>query len=335
MKNSLIFAIFVQSVFLFFPGSTDSLAQSNNTISGHVFNQERLPVAEVYVELQNEVNSVIARRKTNSGGRYMFTGLSSGVFTVRVLTYGTELEEQSTEINIATSGIAGRAPSENIQQDFYLRPRKTNDPKNVTGVIFVQEVPEEAKKLHAQAIDSFVASDQAAGIKLLEEAVRIFPNYFLALERLGQEYGAQEQWESSYNFFKKALAINTRSFNSWFGLSIAAAQFQKPDEALKAAQESVAINTKSVEGMVLLGISQRRVKSFEEAEKSLLEADKLSKGKSPDVHWNLALLYAHNLNKYAAAADRLEQYLKVKPDAPTETIKKLIRQFREKALASK
>jgi Tfp pilus assembly protein PilF len=335
MKEPFIFAIFVQFVFLFSLGVTHNLSQSNNMISGHVFNSERLPVAEVYVELLNEVNGTIGRKKTNSGGRYIFTGLSSGVFTVRVLTYGTDLEEQSAEVPISTSGIPGRAPSESIQQDFYLRrKRNTDGSPNVTGVVFAQDVPEESKKLYGKAIDSFVNGNSAAGISFLEEALKAFPNYFLVLERLGQEYGAQEKWESSYDSFKKAVVVNARSFNSWYGLSIAASRLQKPDEPLQAAQQAAAINPTSLDAFLLLGITQRQVKQFDNAEKSLKEADKLAKGKSPDVHWNLALLYAHNLQKYTAAADHLEQYLKVKKDAPIDTINKLIKQFRDKAASS-
>lgn len=334
MKKPFKFIISIQFFLFLSIFSSNGFSQSNNIISGHVFNAERLPVAEIYVELLNEVNGTIGRIKTNSGGRYIFRGLSSGVFTIRVLTYGTELEEQSTEVNISSSGIAGRAPSESIQQDFYLRRRK-NSNSDVNGVVFAQEIPEESKKLYAKAIDSFVEEKPTDGVKFLEEAIKIFPDFYLALERLGQAYGAKENWELSYNCFKKAVTINTRSFNSWYGLSIAATKLQKPDEPLQAAQQAVLINPKSLDGYLLLGITQRQIKQYENAEKSLIEADKLAKGKSPDVHWNLALLYAHNLNKFTAAANELEQYLKVKPDADSDTIKKLIKQFRDKAQNSK
>jgi tetratricopeptide (TPR) repeat protein len=330
MKKKFEIAVIILFIFLLSFGV--SKAQSNNTISGHVFNAERLPVAEVYVELLNEVNSVLVRKKTNSGGRYMFTGVSGGNFTVRVLTFGTELEEQTAEINISSDGVAGRAPSENVQHDFYLRRRQNSGALNTTAVVFVQDIPEDSKKLYAKAIDSFIDNKSAEGVQFLEQALKIFPDYYLALERLGQEFGAQERWESSYNFFKKAVAINDRSFTSWYGLSIASAKFQKPDDALQAAQKAVSINSSSAEAMFLLGVSQRRMQQFENAEKSLKEADKLAKGKSADVHWNLALLYAHNLKKFAEAANRLEQYLKIKTDEPQkENINKLIKQFRDKA----
>ena len=334
MKKNFKIVVIISSILLFSFGIAQ--AQSNNTISGSVFNAERQPVAEMYVELLNEVNSVIARKKTTSGGRYTFSGVSGGTFTVRVLTSGTDLEEQSVDINIGTSGIAGRAPSENIYQDFHLRRRRNagNSP-GATGTIFAQEIPDESKNLYTKAINSFAENKANEGIQFLEQALKAFPKYFSALEKLGQEYGAQENWVSSYDSFKKAVTINDRSFISWYGLSIASAKLQKSDESLEAAQKTVALNSNAFEAQLLLGLAQRRSQKFEDAEKSLTEADKIAKGKSADVHWNLALLYAHNLKKYGEAANRLELYLKIKPDDPQkDNVKKLIQQFRDKAAAN-
>jgi tetratricopeptide (TPR) repeat protein len=330
--GAVIQLIFVSSLLVF-----QVPAQSNNTISGHVFNPARQPLTEVYVELLNEVNSIIGRRKTTSGGRYVFTGLTGGTFTIRVLTGGLEFEEQSFEVSISSNGVAGRSPTESIQQDFYLRSRRSSSGKSVTGTVFAQEIPEESRKLYDNAVDNFSKNNSVGGVQSLEAAIKLFPTYYLALERLAQEYAAQEKWELAYDLFKRSVAVNSRSFASLYGLSVTASKLQKNDEAMNAAKEAVSISADSVEAQLLLGINQRKAKLFNEAEKSLKEAEKLAKGKSmePDVHWNLALLYAYNLVKYNFAADQLELYLKAKPDlTDKETIKKLIKQFRDKASAN-
>jgi tetratricopeptide (TPR) repeat protein len=80
----------------------------------------------------------------------------------------------------------------------------------------------------------------------------------------------------------------------------------------------------------VLGLSLRQAKRYEEAEKALRQADKITKGLSPDIHWNLALLYAKNLNRFNDAANELELYLKTSPDkSQTDNIKKLIKKYRE------
>jgi regulator of sirC expression with transglutaminase-like and TPR domain len=68
---------------------------------------------------------------------------------------------------------------------------------------------------------------------------------------------------------------------------------------------------------------------LEEAEKSLRTADKLGEAKLPDAHWQLALLF-NQMKRYREAADQLELFLKVTPDArDAEQIKKLIKRLRE------
>jgi hypothetical protein len=48
-------------------------AQSSNSISGFVFdNADRSPIAEIYVELLDEVYSTLRRAKTDGSGRYFF-----------------------------------------------------------------------------------------------------------------------------------------------------------------------------------------------------------------------------------------------------------------------
>ena len=304
-----------------------------NTISGHIFNDQRQPLQDVYVELLNETNGIVARIKTTGGGGYIFRGLSGGTFTVKALPYGTDLEEQSAEVNIETDGVPGRSPSANAQQDFYLRLRRDRrDANNVTGTLFVQDVPEDAQKLYEKAIESLNRKDAAQGITALESALTAFPTYYVALIRLGQEYGALQKWTQAYDTLKRAVAINPKSFTGWYGLSSAASGAQMVEESVKAAEVAVSLNATSVEASLLLGVVQRKAKQYLAAEKTLSQADKLAKGKSADVHWNLALLYAHNLNKFAAAADHLELYLKVVPKTDgSDNVKKLIKEFRNKA----
>jgi regulator of sirC expression with transglutaminase-like and TPR domain len=75
----------------------------------------------------------------------------------------------------------------------------------------------------------------------------------------------------------------------------------------------------------------RQTAKLDEAETYLKEADKLAASKSPDAHWQLALLF-NQLKRYKEAADELELFLKVQPDAKdTELIKKLIQRFRQQS----
>jgi Flp pilus assembly protein TadD len=311
--------------------------QNRSTVTGYVFDSQRSPVAQIPVELMNDVNSVLQRTKTDGSGRFVFRGLSSGRFSVRVLPIGTDLQEQSQDVEIFGVGARGRPLSDNIQIDFYLRPKKTTaNSAAVNDVIFAQEIPLEARKLYEKAVTDLEDKRIEQGIISLQQALGLFPTYYLALERLGAVYINQQKYENARDVFSKAVSVNSRSFNCWYGLSYVNYTLRQPEAAIEAARKAISINSRSSDALLFLGLSLRQAKNYEEAEKSLKQADKLTERKSPDIHWNLALLYAHNLKRYGDAADELELYLKTSPDTPnTENIKKLIKQFRENSTAKK
>src|ERR1043166_5949911 len=89
------------SVVAMFATPSDVLPKTSNLINrieGQVYDPNHRPVENVYVELLNEVDSVIQRTKTNSAGRFTFSGVPPGRLIVRVLPFGTNFMEQSQEV---------------------------------------------------------------------------------------------------------------------------------------------------------------------------------------------------------------------------------------------
>lgn len=303
-----------------FPGST---------ITGFVFDAYRQPVAQAYVELIGDLDGVQQRIRTDGSGRFVFRGVTQGRFQVRVLPLGTNYEEQTQDVELSGMSASGRPIRDTIQRDFYLRLKKSPSMSG-SGVIFVQEIPEEAKTIYQRAVSDLDRNRLEDGIEGLEQALKVFPSYFLALERLGLIYTTQQKYEKATAVFSKAVAVNPRSFNGWYGLSCAHYALKQAEAAVETAQKAVTLNSNSDEALLMLGLSLRLAKRYEEAEKALRQADKITKGLSPDIHWHLALLYAKNLNRFNDAANELELYLKTTPDKSQEdNIKKLIKKYRE------
>ncbi|MFN6963494.1 MAG: tetratricopeptide repeat protein [Pyrinomonadaceae bacterium] len=315
-----------------------SLAQQSyrNTISGFVWGPERLPVAHVDIELSNEVGQILQRTRTDGSGRYFFGGLSSGRFTIKVLPFGTNFEEQTGEVEIINIARGSGPTSDSAYKDFTLRVRKTGvGIRQINATVYAQDVPPEAKRLYDKGLEELGANRTDAGIESLLAAVKIFPEYHAALERLGREYVLKENYEYARAVYLKLVSVNERNFAGWYGLSFAAYALKEPEIAILAAEKAVALEPRSIDALIILGISQRRAKRFPDAEKTLLSAKKLANGQSADVHWNLALLYANDLHKYKEAADELESYLKVAPStAKVDSVKKLITKLREKSRAT-
>jgi tetratricopeptide (TPR) repeat protein len=305
-----------------------------NRISGMVLSKNNSPVSELWVLLLNDVGSILKRTKTDGSGRYMFTGMSGGKFTIRVITSGTDYQEQSQEAEIINFRVGNRTTSDNLQVDFYLRPSKNPNANRINQVIFAQEVPKEAETMFQKALSSLEAKQTQQGIDFLEKAVTVFPTYFLALERLGVELLKINRFKEAQEVFAKSTKVNPASYQSWYGLAFANSALNSFSEAVIAGKKAVEINAESVDGLFLLGISLRSDKKYSEAAEILLKAKKLDKSKNANISWNLALLYFHNLKLYKETAIELANYLKLVPELPkeeVEKIQKLIAKCRELA----
>jgi tetratricopeptide (TPR) repeat protein len=312
--------------------------QTGNTISGYVFTPERRPLYDINVELMDEFSRYIGRTKTNASGRFIFGNLPAGRFRVRVLASGSEYQEQELDVEIQNftratpSGRTITSGFENVQRDFYLRKKNLEQPAGRAESIFVQDVPVKAKELYDRSQNLLANKEQIEACKLLKSAIELFPDYYDAIERLGTEYIKLQHYEAAQILLARAVEINPRGYPSWYGLAYALYSLNHADKAIKPVEKSIELNPNSIESLLLHGVTLRKLKRYRDAEKVLVKAKSASKSAAPEIHWQLALLYAHNLERYDDAANELEDYLKAKPETTeAENIRKLIKQFREKA----
>ncbi|HEY0457988.1 MAG TPA: tetratricopeptide repeat protein [Pyrinomonadaceae bacterium] len=329
-KSALILLVAV----IFLLSARSSRAQ--NSISGMIFDANRQPVAKIDVELLDEFERLLRSTKTASSGLYIFQGLQAGNYYVQVRTGGTNYRETKERIQLGqTNRISGSGTSgsEAAQINFTLQFERRGVTEAISNeVIFAQSVPREAEKYFENALKKLKDEKHDEAVAELENALKIFPEYFLALEKIGYEYLSKSKFAEAEGAFSKALQVNAQSFSAKSGLGIAEYKLGKRAEAAKTLEESIALNQSSVNSYLFLGKIYRELKDFEKAETNLKKARELSKNKVADVHWELALLYYYNLNRPAAAADELELYLKAKPNAENKLqVEKLIRQIREKA----
>lgn len=294
-------------------------------VSGHVTDDRRNPLAEFQVELLNDMESVIRRTKTDSSGLYIFRGLAHGIFQIRVQTYGTDYIGQTQRVQLERTRSTEKV-------DFVLFSKQTSVSNSGRGVIFVQEVPELARKEFERGASLLKKDDQKeAGIARLEKSIQAFPEYFEALEMLGSEYVLRQNYEKAVPLLAKAVEVNRQSYHSHYVLSLAHYNLKQSAPAIDLARRAIVLNPKSANANLLLGMLLRQTGKLSEAEPYLKDANQLAESKSADVHWQLALLY-NQLKRYREAADELESFLKIQPDAKDkELIRKLIERLRKQA----
>ena len=336
LSRIIVFAVF----FCFAAISIKAIVDSNpntvvNTIEGQVYDPNRKPVPDVYVELQNELYSTIRRVRTTSAGHFSFRGIPSGLFNIKVLTTGTNFEEHIQPVEIVN---VVRGGSDAVYVDIYLKYDKRKANIGITGiteVVFVQEVPEEARKLYNKGVKNINSKDTSKGFAEIEEALKIFPDYFDALNTLGREYTQRKEYQKALPYLIKSIDINQRSFTSFYSLAYACYQLKHIPEAIEAGRGATILQPNSLNAQLLYGTVLRIGGNYDKAMQSLLQARKLSKN-SPiaEVHWQLALLY-NRTGKNKEAVEELEAFLKVQPDAPNaKEVRQLIEKLRNEVKKS-
>ena len=301
-----------------------------NRIEGQVYSPNRIPVADVNIELLNDVDSVFARTRTNAAGHFSFSGMPPGRFNVKVLPYGTNFVEQTQEVQVTN---IGNTYNDTEYVDIYLRYDKqsaTASSAMPREVVLAQEIPADAKKLFEEGLADF-AKNQAKGTAKLEEAIKIFPEYFDALHWLGKIYISQKSYEKGYPYLLRAIDINSRSYSSYYNLGVAFYQLKQYPAALEAARASVVLSPDSIEAHLLSGTILRITGSYPEAEKALVKANTLAKKTNSEAHWQLALLY-NRLNRNQDAIGELETFLKLVPDSPDKNkVKEMLAKLKTSA----
>ena len=313
--------------------SQNTLAAS--TIQGTVYDKQRNNLPQIEVELLNDLYQTINRARTDGAGRYQFDGVRDGRYTVKVYAFRYDLEDQDQSIEIITQNIRGGEGTGFFLADFYLIPRKGGLADSEIGVIFIQDIPAAAKKSYEKGLKEFSAKRVNEGLIALDDAVKIYPTYYLALHRIGREFFIMKKYKEAIPFLVKAAEVNTKSAFSlyYLGYSLYYLGKEYNKAAINVLKNSAVLAPSSPQVFYVLGKVERSDGKFNDAEKHLLQAKKVSKVAVPDIHKELAQLYADDLKKYAEAADELELYLKSSKldSAAANQTKKVIVNLREKA----
>ena len=320
------------------PAAVARSAVQGNRIMGHVFDSNRTPVPRIYVELMNDYYQTLKRVQTDASGLYSFDNLSSGNFKVKVLSSGTDFVEQTQDVTITNFGrrsgtttVMGGKDSQQV--DFILRSKAETRgvaTRSAPGTVFVQEVPAEAKRTYDRAVAELdKEKPKAEAIEDLKKAVELFPNYYMALERLGLEYIKRRQYEPANVVLNKAVEVYPRGYMSLYSLGYVLYNLKQYGAADEMLNRAIAVSPNSINAHLWLGIVLRFEGKLDQAEMHLKRANELGKGQIPEAHWQLALLY-NQLKRSEQAADELETFLKLQPDSrDAEQIKTLIKRLRE------
>jgi tetratricopeptide (TPR) repeat protein len=150
-----------------------------------------------------------------------------------------------------------------------------------------------------------------------------------AFNELGVQYLKLNQLENADEAFQGALKISPDAFAALINRGIANVLMKRYGEAAPILRKALKKNDQSAVAHYFLGQALANLGFFEQAEKELLASVELGKEEMKEAHRLLAIIYTSR-GARKQAADELEAYLKLAPDAPdAEKLKDMIRQLRE------
>lgn len=329
-----VFAVFLS---MCFAGSVlaqistipDSMSQTGlggvNSIVGTVFGPSGRPV-ENRMRIRLSTMARGDRISTTDGtGNFAFRGLPAGSYTVSI-EKEKDFEPTSQSVDIMQfRGAPAQVYTLNIRLAFKARAEVKTAVLNAELV----NVPQSARAYYDNAVEQAKKNDHPGAIEQLKLAIKEYPTFMLAFNELGVQYLKLNQLENADEAFRGALKIAPDAFAALINRGIANVMMKRYGEAVPILRKALKKNDQSAVGHYFLGQALANLGLFEQAEKELLASLALGKEEMKEAHRILAVIYTSRGAK-KQAADELEAYLKLAPDAPdAEKLKEMIRQLKE------
>jgi tetratricopeptide (TPR) repeat protein len=317
--------------------------QGRNSIEGNIVTSDNKVLENSRVFLLNDGYSQVKQTYADASGRYQFKNLNAGDYYVQVEPAGSGYERQMQRVEVNPFTLGRRPGAEIFRVDFVLKPDKSGKrtaplekvPVRANGLVFYQDVPVTAKAAYQLGVQSLSKDDLKTAEVNFIEAIKIFPDFYEALDVLGSEYVKHAVYDAAVPLLTHAVEINKDGWHALYSLGVALVESNKRADGLGALHRAVELNPKSINASMRLGLELAKdSQTREEAIKALTNVTQLAGKHLPEAYLVLASLYSKN-KQYREAANALEGYLQSSPATnQRESIKRKIQELRHKAQES-
>jgi tetratricopeptide (TPR) repeat protein len=326
-RNSFCFAFILTVVFV-----SSSLAQGTSrndqnagggTRGAHVIRGKlflpsgRLPEQRMRVVLEVSTGGIYADTFSDSVGNFEFRSLPNNNYRINVPSDGFTYE--AAQENLEVSGSVSRT----FSVQLYLREKAGNaisKDKMISAGELAQDVPKAAKKSYEQGLKRLKDGKNSDAETLFQDALKIFPEYVLALNKLGECYINEEKLKEAQAEFEKAVSINAKYPISLINLGMLMVKVNRYDTAIEHLDAALRLNESFPMAHLYLGIAWLEKKpqdaaNLDKAEKSFSKALALGGKDMANVHKYMFNIHIRRKQMDKAAAE-LEAYLEALPNAP-------------------
>jgi tetratricopeptide (TPR) repeat protein len=138
-----------------------------------------------------------------------------------------------------------------------------------------------------------------------QQAIKLDPDYGVAVVNLGNAYRQARQWENAKGAFRRALELNPQDADANYAMGMVFAQLDDAEHAYEFLQQAIAARPNYPEALNNLGILYLRTNRKDDAEKSFQESIRVAPA-FDQSYLNLARLYAIEGEPQKARAILLE-----------------------------
>jgi Flp pilus assembly protein TadD len=269
-------------------------------------------------------------------GSFSFRNLEPGHYNVTV--EGGEYYESATESvtidDMRISSLPGlRPPPRSFSVSFELKPKRQASSGYGASVIDARlaNVPDTARELYKKAQEAEKSGGTDKAIQQLKQAIAIYPAFFLALNELGIQYLKSGQPGLAADALSAAIKLAPQEYEPRLHFGIVLLNQRKYAEAETELRTAIKLNDSVPTAHMYLGIALAVQRKLSEGEKELLLSLKSKSPTTSLAHRYLGGIYVEK-REFKRAADELELYLKLIPDAPdAERVRSTIKEYRNKS----
>jgi tetratricopeptide (TPR) repeat protein len=266
---------------------------------------------------------------TDSNGAFKFSGLMAGNYTL-IVDAGKEYELVREPFTLDRETTRGRGMSRTITMPVYLRPRATSSVPQPGVVDARHAAPQPAQDAYNKGVEASRAGDLQQAVEHLKKAIELHPEFPLALNELGVQYLRLGQPGNAVEPLGSAVKMTPEAFMPRLNFGIALLENKEIAKAESELRLAVKANEASPVAHLYLGIALVKQKRLDEGAAELERAVASGRDDMAMAHYYLGGIY-WGRREYKRAADSLETYLKLAPEAPyAERLRSTIRELRSK-----
>lgn len=270
---------------------------------------------------------------SDDSGHFTFRRLKGGSYTV-IVDAGQEFETATETVDIIEPARRRDDSGIVVPVTIYIEPKRAST-SNPIGTIDASSggVPDAAKDLYKQAVESAKSGDRKKAIDELKQALAISPNFMTALNELGVQYIALKQFKEAAEALRSAIKIAPEAFHPRLNYGIVLVNLKNYKDAATELQIAVQKDSSSPAAQFYFGRALVSLGAYDAAEKALRHTISIGGEEATEAHRYLGAVYIEK-RESLRAADELEQYLKLAPKAKdADKIRSIIKDLRSQASA--